>query len=98
MRVSTIGDSLIPNGHARITLMDNANLDDVRPVEAMIGPTHANHGAVAEINVLIQLEESDLEAIQQGGRHFWLSVAGVSLPPFGLTSVFQLDSDQLSLL
>lgn len=97
MRVCPIADSLVPSGHSRIILTDNANLDDVRPVEALIGPAISNHGAVAEINVLIQLEPEDLESIQEGGKHFWLSVAGISLPPFGLTSIFQMDESQMSL-
>lgn len=98
MRVCSIPDSLIVDGHSRIIAADNANLDDVRPVEALIGPAYTNAGAIAEISVLIKLEPEDIQEIQEGGRHFWLSVAGVTLPPFGLTSIFEMDeSNQLSL-
>lgn len=97
MRVRAIPDSLIPDTHSRIICTDNANLDDIRPVEAMIGPTVSNVGAVAEISVLVELEAEDLEAIEGGGRNFWMVVSGIALPPFGLTGVLKMEDEQLCL-
>jgi len=53
--------------------------DDIRPVEAVLGPTVLGERVVLKASVLIQLESGDLEELTLTGR-FWIHFCGGIVP------------------
>lgn len=58
--------------------------DEIRPVEALLGPVLLNGQIAPAFHVKVMLEEEDVHKIVHGQRHFWLILYGSRMQPFAI--------------
>lgn len=65
---------------------------EVRPVDALVGMVRTSDGEIRpELNVLMQIEESDWNVLKENGGLFWISFTG-HIVPFG-TALFDPENE-----